>query len=252
MENAEHEISLLKKISAEKWLMLSKKKIFFGHKSVGYNILAGIQDIMEEIPAIKLSIVDEIDEKGPVNGYLYQKRIGDNGEPLQKIKNYENEIMRNYPNQFDIAMLKLCYIDIKANTSAHKIFNAYKESINRIEEKDTDIQIIHYTVPLTIVDKGIKANIKKLFGKKPNGLEDNMNRFQYNILVKKEFGEREHILDIAEIESSYMDGSRDMFSYKGKQYYKLIDDYTTDGGHLNEIGRKKVAARLLLLLIEMI
>jgi lysophospholipase L1-like esterase len=32
----------------------------------------------------------------------------------------------------------------------------------------------------------------------------------------------------------------------GKTYYHLVPDYTNDGGHLNETGRKLVAEQLLL------
>lgn len=56
------------------------------------------------------------------------------------------------------------------------------------------------------------------------------------------------IFDLAKIESTYSDGSRETFTAQGQTYYSLIPDYTDDGGHLNEAGRKKVSEQLLLFL----
>ena len=48
-------------IPREHWAQLAQKKIFFGHRSVGYNIIDGIKDIMAERPYIKLNIVETSD-----------------------------------------------------------------------------------------------------------------------------------------------------------------------------------------------
>jgi hypothetical protein len=52
---------------------------------------------------------------------------------------------------------------------------------------------------------------------------------------------RTPILDIAAIESTKPDGSRQSFELDGVTYFSMVPEYTTDGGHLNEIGRKIVA-----------
>jgi hypothetical protein len=56
-----------------------------------------------------------------------------------------------------------------------------------------------------------------------------------------------NIIDIAKIESTYPDGSRCSFTMDGKTYYSMVPEYTSDGGHLNETGRKKVAEQFLIL-----
>ena len=48
----------LKDVPESTWKTLSKKKIFFGHQSVGFDIIDGIKDIMKENPQIKLNIVE--------------------------------------------------------------------------------------------------------------------------------------------------------------------------------------------------
>ena len=41
------------------------------------------------------------------------------------------------------------------------------------------------------------------------------------------------------------------FTKDGENYYSLVPDYTDDGGHLNEKGRKIVAEQLLILLANL-
>ncbi len=57
--------------------------------------------------------------------------------------------------------------------------------------------------------------------------------------------------DIAKIESTFPDGTRSTFTKDGKTYYSMVPEYTHDGGHLNEMGRKKVAKQFLLLLANL-
>ena len=48
----------IKDVPAEKWKKLAKKKIYFGHQSVGFNIMDGVQDVLKENPQIELKIVE--------------------------------------------------------------------------------------------------------------------------------------------------------------------------------------------------
>jgi hypothetical protein len=48
----------IENVPIEKWEKLSKKKINFGHQSVGFNIMDGIADVMKERPELKLNIVE--------------------------------------------------------------------------------------------------------------------------------------------------------------------------------------------------
>jgi len=58
---------------------------------------------------------------------------------------------------------------------------------------------------------------------------------------------KESIFDIAKIQSTFPDGTRSIFTKDGKTYYSMVPEYSYDGGHLNELGRKKVAEQLLVL-----
>jgi hypothetical protein len=108
---------------------------------------------------------------------------------------------------------------------------------------------VHVTVPLTSSKTGLKPWVKRIIGREdPWGFEENIRRNQFNGLLRKGYQNKEPIFDLAEIESTLPDGTRQTFSKDGNTYYSLIPDYSNDGGHLNELGRKIVAGELLLLL----
>ena len=123
--------------------------------------------------------------------------------------------------------------------------------LSQLKAKYPDMVIIHFTTPLTQRQTGIKASIKKLIGRPIGGVDDNIKRNEYNEMLIKKYEGKEPVLDIAKIESTFPDGTRETFSQDGKSYYSMVPEYTYDGGHLNETGRKKVAEQLLILLANL-
>ncbi len=81
--------------------------------------------------------------------------------------------------------------------------------------------------------------------------DDNIARNDFNKLLFEEFIGKEPLFDIAGIESTGYDGKRSAFKKAGKSFYSLAPEYTQDGGHLNETGRKRVAEQLLIFLAGM-
>ncbi len=53
------------------------------------------------------------------------------------------------------------------------------------------------------------------------------------------------IFDLARIESTRPDGTRNEFDWNGQVAYSMLDAYSSDGGHLNEIGRRLAAEELI-------
>jgi hypothetical protein len=70
-------------------------------------------------------------------------------------------------------------------------------------------------------------------------------------LLIKQYEGKEPIFDIAKIQSTYPDGNRCTFSKFGERYYSMVPGYFSDGGHLNETSRKKVAEQFLILLAKL-
>lgn len=62
---------------------------------------------------------------------------------------------------------------------------------------------------------------------------------------------KEPIFDIAEIESTSLNSIRSSFNRKGEDYFSMVPEFSNDGGHLNELGRKKVAEQFLLFLANL-
>ncbi len=140
---------------------------------------------------------------------------------------------------------------MQADTDVKDIFSSYNGSIAQLEKKYPGMTIIHFTNPLTQRQTGIKASIKKIIGRPIGGVEDNIKRNEYNEMLIKQYEGKEPIFDIAKIQSTFPDGTRCSFTKDGKKYYSMVPEYTTDGGHLNEIGRKKVAEQFLILLAKL-
>ena len=240
----------IKDVPASAWGKLAQKKIYFGHQSVGFNIIDGIKDVMKDHPDIKLNIVETTNESDFKVGLFAHSRVGKNVNPKSKTDEFVEFINKGIGGKADAAALKFCYVDVRADTDTKNVFIDYSCSISQLIKKYPDTTIIHFTVPLTTTRTTWKTWIKKLIGR-PTGVDDNIKRNEYNEMLTKKYEGKEPILDIAKIESTFPDGTRSSFTKDGNIYYSMVPEYTYDGGHLNEVGRKKVAEQLLILLAQL-
>lgn len=222
------------------------KKIYFGHQSVGENILDGILDVSGGGIFIK-KIENNLIENS-TNG-IYHSQIGENGYPQKKIDHFVEFIDDNNEN-IDIAFFKFCYVDIDKNTDVNALFNNYKTSMDMLISKYPYIQFVHLTAPLRVVQSGPKAWVKKIIGRPLGGAEDNIKRIEYNQLLKNHYQGKKSIFDLALIESTLPSGKLSTFSHEGKDHMSLVSEYTDDGMHLNEVGRKIVAKKLIAFLTD--
>ena len=252
MEHKKVNYTSIKDIPETAWKKLSEKKIFFGHQSVGFNIIDGIRDVMKECPQIKLNIIETHDPKqfdSPIFGH---SRVGKNTDPNSKCDAFAEYLKSGIGNKVDIPFLKFCYVDVRANTNPQEVLDYYTKTIESLKKEYPKVTFVHFTVPLTVTKTSIKTWIKKIIGKKDIWeYDDNIKRNEYNELLKKHYKDKEPVFDLAGIESTFADGKRCTFSKDGKTYYSLVPEYTTDGGHLNEKGRKIVAEKLLVFLANL-
>jgi hypothetical protein len=241
----------IKEISAVKWQQLGKKKIFWGHQSVGSNILGGMQELIvahSEIP-LKIFAVKEPYRLDP--GVLSHRNVGNNCDPSSKIKDFVKMVEGGIGNQADFAFFKFCYIDFNARSDVNAIFVEYKEAMQRLKEKYPDTRFMHATIPLLKVQTGPKAWVKKVLGRTLDGTKDNVKRCEFNDMIRAEYEGTGPIFDIAKYESTRPDGSRETFELDGKEYYAFVPVYTNDGGHLNKLGSKYLASELLIWLTQL-
>lgn len=240
--------NMLSEIRLQQWQKLSEKRIFFGHQSVGYNIILGVNDILKENSRIRLKVVETNDPDIFDAPLFAHARIGENSNPRSKIDAFVSLMDQGLGNKVDIAFFKFCFVDIVANTDVQKVFNYYAEKMEYLKKKYPETTFIHVTVPLTRVQTGPKAWIKKLIGRSPDDYSDNVKRNEYNDLLRSRYSGKEPVFDLAKAESLLPDGRYATFQEDKRTFDYLPQEYTTDGGHLNETGSKVVAAHLFVLL----
>ena len=240
----------IRELSPAQWEKLARARVYFGHQSVGSNIINGLRDILGDDPQRKLNIVETSDPghyDSPVFGH---SRIGRNGDPKSKITAFSGLMDGGIASKVDVAFLKLCYVDVTEETNATAVFREYKEAMSRLHAKYPETVFVHVTVPLTSMDRGIKLRIKKIIGRSLR-YEDNIRRRQFNELLRGEYQSGEPIFDLAKIEATPPDGRRRLYRKGGDTFHAMAPSYTDDGGHLNRKGRKMVAEQLLLLLADL-
>ena len=233
---------------------LSSQKIYFGHQSVGNNILSGLQKIVNSNSKIQLRIVETDRPSDFLAPIFAHSKVGQNTDPFSKINDFSKKIESGIGGKADIALLKFCYIDINSETDVHLIFNEYRSSLERLKQSYPQTTFIYSTVPLKTVT-GIKVSlkrlIKKIMGKPENSYGDNNNRNKLNELIRKEYAGKKHLFDLAALESTFIDGRRAVYQSEGQSFEMLVPKYTDDGGHLNETGQRIIAEQFLIFLTSL-
>lgn len=249
-------VESLDTVSGAAWEKLAGKRIFFGHQSVGMNILDGADVLLKEHPAIRLNLVKYAGPSMFESPVFAHAEIGRNGEPKSKCEAFEHVLEAGVGSRADIAFFKFCYMDFSDESEVQNTFETYQAMIRRVKEKYPNLMLVHVTVPLTRMDTGpgaiMKLWVKKVLGKKSGGPYANVGRERLNDLLRKTYGGKDPLFDLAAIESTSPSGELVTFRHEGKPYPSLYPGYTSDGGHLNENGKRIVAQRLLLFLARIV
>lgn len=238
----------LNNIPNKKWKTLATKRIYFGHQSVGFNIVDGLEMHSTKIPEMKLNLQlgNELELfNSPVFAHSSN---GKNGNPKSKIDAFYQKMEEGLGENTDIAGFKFCYVDFNTETNISDVFDHYKKKINKLVQKYPKVKIVHFTAPLTSLQKGPKGFVNKLLGR-DIGIEDNYVREQFNNLLRQEYKDQ-YIFDLAKYESISSDGSRNYTLKNDEKVYSMLPTYTNDGGHLSKTGKYFISGKLLLFLME--
>ena len=242
---------LLEDVPESWWKKLGQKHIYFGHQSVGYNIVESVKDVLEGNPQIKLNIV-ETNSPGDFSVPIFShSQIGKNNDPKSKCEAFAHLMEHGIGEGVDIALLKFCYVDITRKTDVNRLFTDYSSTINTLKKRYSNVTYVHITVPLSRVQTDARVWLKKVIGRPIGGYDDNIRRGEYNQKLRSEYGSNERLFDLAALESTFPDGGRHTFSAGGKAYETLVPEYTEDGGHLNQKGRRWVAEQFLCFLANL-
>jgi hypothetical protein len=237
-------------LSDQQMTKLAAEKVFFGHQSVGADIVRGIGELMAEEPRLRLNMVSSAEPELIAGPAFVEAPIGQNRDPLSKSKAFATVLDKGMGAQGGIALYKFCYIDIDATTDVDKLFSEYQSGIESIKERYPKIRIVHVTVPLTIVEVDVKTRIKYLLGR-TTSREINAQRNKFNSLLRRQYEGKDPIFDLEKIESTRPNGSRSVVMRGGQPVFTLARELTVDGGHLNHAGRRMAAKELLVVLANL-
>jgi hypothetical protein len=240
----------LESVSQESWDALARKKIFFGHQSVGQNIVDGLEKVTQAFPSVRLRIRETAnleDFKEPVFAHA---KIGQNRDPKGKMDDFQKLLDNGIGKAADIAFFKLCFVDIDRTTDINALIDHYDKILADLSARYPNLTIVPVTVPLTAPAPGVKAWIKRLLGREPDLKAGNIPRNLMNAHIRDKYGAA--VWDLADAEATTAKGTKATFRDGEGTYFLLNPAYTSDGGHLNQAGSQVVAIDLLLRLVSLI
>jgi len=226
------------------WQRLAQKRVLFAHQSVGENILAGVVALEGQSDRLLIRKARVVEGPG-----ITHFDVGSNGDPLHKIEDFTG--VMNSSTGVDAALLKFCFWDFnpenRKTVDARTVAKAYTETLDRLAIQYPQTAFVAATVPLMTVQAGWRGWFKRLLGKPPSGFEDNARRADFNDIVRTHFKNSGRLFDIAKLESSGR-GATTTATANGRTIEVLDPALTSDGGHLNDDGKKLIATEMLLLL----
>lgn len=224
-------------------------RVFFGHQSVGENVLEGVQQLAGQVGA-SLRVAEAKNAAAVRPGTLGHAFVGENRFPLKKLEHFARAL-GDAPAPLDAALVKFCYLDIDAASDPKALFEHYRASIAALRARHPRTAFVHVTAPLTRVQGGVKGWVKRALGRAPYGLLENQQRDQYNGLVRAAFAGREPLFDLARVEATAPDGTPVSAEWNGRRIPQLAAQYTDDGHHLNAEGRRRAARELVSVLARL-
>lgn len=227
--------------------VLSNLRIFFGHQSVGRDILRGISDISAATGKdIQIGSLEDGTDFSQAN--FLEAHIGENRHPDKKIQDFAQKVRAGIGTQADVALMKFCYVDTRGEQSPDYILSQYIMEMEKLEDEYPDTVFVYVTMPLSSPMRGWKNQIKRMLGRLrmvDSGHAENVVRHEFNADLRDRKGSTGRLFDLAAVESMAPNGEAHTVEVDGRAYQALYQAYTYDGGHLNELGRKVVAKALI-------
>lgn len=210
---------------------ISSTRVFFAHRSVGADM------VVKGLPAIYGAqglAAPVVNDGVPLpSGSFGDRWLNQTDNPDTKIDDFDMWIrQRGVGSASDIAFMKLGYVDITKETDIRAVFDAYESMMDGLERDYPDVRFLHATVTVTRFNPENNAAIEA-----------------YNQLLREKHGASGRLIDLAQVLSTCSDGTREeQRTSGGDPFYELCEEYTVDGGHLNDEG-STVAARDMLQVI---
>lgn len=236
--------SALSDVSGDDLARLASARIFFGHQSVGYNIVEGLQDVVKSDPRVRLHIVESRSPADAKNGGFLHAAIGRNVFPTEKDSDFVSVLDEGFGREGDIALYKYCYVDVQPRTDAAALFQEYRRNYEAARARFPDLTIVHVTMPLMVSENALVSRWR-IWRMGYSQRQLNVIRNEFNRLLLAEYGASGLVFDLAALESTRPNGARAVFLDGADSVYSLVPEYTFDGGHLGEGARRMVAEQLI-------
>lgn len=218
---------------------LATHRVFFGHQSVGGNLLDGVRDWLA-MSGVAWPVV-EPSEAPREGGALIHAAVGHNGQPATKCADFRRLLDAGTLGRVDVAVLKYCYVDVQDADAVTELVREYCETLEDLARRHPATVVVPVTVPLTHAEGGLGVVARELLGR-PNPTKlKNLARQAFNDALRQCWSATP-IFDLAAAESTRPDGTSHAFTYQGRRGQNLVAAYTDDGRHLNAAGRRTVAA----------
>lgn len=227
--------SLAPAVPAEVLQRAGERRVFFGHMSVGWNLLSGVAaiysaDSIRQPAEVQIKVGESFLGFPAGQGGIVHAEIGVNGDPLGKLVNFDAMVRSGIAAQVDVAVLKFCYTEFGADTDVEAVFAKYAATMQELRRDFPRVHFLYATVPLEVPPSGVKGLLKSWLGR-----DANVQRERFNALVRQHFG-GPALFDVAAVEATAPDGSASA---------GLYPPYSSDGSHLNGTGAKVLAAHFL-------
>ncbi|GAA1533680.1 hypothetical protein HD600_001863 [Microbacterium ginsengiterrae] len=203
---------------------LAGMHVFFAHRSVG-------ADVMEMgVPAVYAAAGAQPPPDGFGDHWLDQT-----DDPATKLADFDRWVREDgVGERADVAFMKLGYVDILADTDVQRLFDEYRAMMDALESDYPEVVFLHATVSVTAWDPENNAAIEA-----------------FNALMRDRYADTGRLYDLAAVVSTCADGTPARGeTAEGAVYYRICDEFTRDGGHLNEHGATVAASALLRLLVS--
>ncbi|MBK8010411.1 MAG: SGNH/GDSL hydrolase family protein [Deltaproteobacteria bacterium] len=212
--------ALFDALTPEQKARIQQKKVFFGHQSVGDNIIEGTR-------ALGFTFEEASTKDDYAQPKLGHGHIPENGDPMRKMASFEAAV--NAIGVADVAAMKLCWIDFASNSDVAEMQSTYVSTINELIAKNPGTVFVHVTPPLTTNEPGL-----------------NRARIAFGQWMKNSYGSIAVVFDLAEAISTRPDGS----ACEDGGARRLCPEYASDAGHLNALGQERAAKAFLYAIYE--
>src|SRR5580765_2034713 len=179
----------LTEVPRSSWDRLAQRKLYFGHQSVGDNLVAGVRELLESHPVVSLRIA-KLDGVPRFDGPEFlESRIGKNGDPASKTDRFAELVDGGLAEDGAVLFHKYCYGDFwdPEGPKVDEVFERYKATMRRLHEQHPGVTFVHFTIPLGAPKLAMKTRVKKMLGGTIGEYANNIRNDRFNELMRTEY-----------------------------------------------------------------